>query len=125
MNNPALWDGILYKPSGIWTKSFTSSDQTVTAAGLLTLAHGMGVQPKSIILAIVCQTAEQGYSIGDVVYIANYGNGGKGFGIYADTTNINIRFNLDAATLSGHHKTTGAQVTFTNVNWKLRVFAGA
>lgn len=46
---------------------YTSPDQTITAGGQLNLNHGLGVVPKSVQFFLVCQTADNGYSVGDVV----------------------------------------------------------
>lgn len=110
-------------PSG--GSSFTSSDQTITLGGLITVAHGLGAQPKAIGAVLVCQTAENGYSIGDLVwsplfneYYGAYGSPGA---CYIDATNINVR--ISNTGLSGGHKTTGANVVLTAANWKLRLYA--
>ena len=105
--------------------SFTSTDQTIALGGLITVAHGLGAQPKVLGAVLVCQTAENGYSIGDLVwsplfneYYGAYGSPGA---CYVDATNVNVR--ISATGLSGGHKTSGANVVLTAANWKLRIYA--
>jgi hypothetical protein len=106
-------------------EKFTSSDQTITAAGSLTLAHGLSAAPDAVGLSLVCQTNELGYTAGDVL---NYGymgrpNGSRGASIVPDGTNLNIRYGSGATTFEAINKTTGTTGNLTNANWKARFFA--
>lgn len=96
-----------------------SSDQTITAAGALTLAHGLGVAPTLVQLQLKCITAELNYSVGDLVEIGSGVVNGtdRSISVVADATNINIRFG--ASLPSVPNKTTGAGSTITAANWKL------
>lgn len=107
------------------TKSFTSSDQTMTLAGGLTLAHGMGIVPKLVNLQAVCQTAEGNYATSDVVYDVGASiTGNVGVAVYADATNVYCRVgSTNFANMI--NKTTGASFVPTLANWKLRVRAFA
>lgn len=98
---------------------FVSADQTITLAGALTLAHGFGAVPRAVKLALVCQTAELGYTIGDVLMDVSARTIAS---IVVDATNLNIRF-LDSANVGIVNKTTGARTSFTVANWKARFFA--
>ena len=97
--------------------TFVSADQTITLAGALTLAHGLGVAPRFWSVAYVCQTAELGYSIGDIVD----GSSDAEPGIQPDATNLNVRYRSSAPSLV--NKTNGALNTITPANWKARFFA--
>lgn len=112
-----------------FTKSFESGQQTITAGGALTLAHGLGVQPKLYLPYIKCLTAESGYSIGDEVIInpATSGEGSlnRGISIVPDATNINIRFGSDNPPILMMNKSTGAFTGATSANWKLIIRAWA
>ncbi len=104
--------------------SFESTQQTITSAGLLTLAHGLGVKPKLYAVVLQCLTAEHGYSIGDEVMCAQTrqtagGGGERGVSLVPDATNLNIRFAAPATVFNLIHKTTGAAVEVTNANWAL------
>jgi hypothetical protein len=111
----------------IFTLSYVSSDQTITAAGSLTLAHSLGVAPKIVAVELVCQTGEQGYSAGDVIaYHTKAGaTTNRDLIIVPDSTNLNIRFGSAANTFSVIHKTTGVDADLTNGNWKVRFKAYA
>ena len=96
---------------------FQTADQTITLAGALgPFAHGLGAVPKLVTLFLVCQTAELGYSIGDITVVNSVTAS-----ITVDATNINIRFNSAAPSIV--RKDTGVIAAFTAANWKLRVVA--
>jgi hypothetical protein len=104
--------------------SFTSPDQVITSAGALTIAHGLAGTPIRMAVSLVCQTAELGYSIGDVTpiglsdLVAN-----QGASIVPDATNLNIRFGTQANVFRVLHKTTGASTNITIANWRVRFYA--
>lgn len=113
----------LYAAAGVVT-GFTSTDQTITAAGSLTIAHGLGVAPKRIAWALVCQTADQNYTAGDVVfYPLNNTGTNQGVVIVPDATNLNVRFGSSATVFQIINKTTGAANNITLANWKIRFYA--
>lgn len=103
--------------------AYTSSNQTITAAGSLTLAHGLGATPKAITVLLVCSSGEAGYSAGDEVVINPIIGEGTAYGvaIWMDNTNVNIRFGSAATTFFVLHKTTGDHTAVTNANWRLKV----
>lgn len=105
--------------------SFESAEQTITSAGSLTIAHGLGVRPDGRIDAwLVCQTAEVGYSVGDRVPVnaslgGNDGTAGFGLAVVLDATNINVRYGSFSSPFVLINNTTGAQIGATNANWRL------
>lgn len=106
--------------------AYTSAEQTITAAGSLTLAHGLGVEPESIELRLVCKTTELGYPVDDVVLLAPGRNdSNRGLAVVPDETNIFIRFGSGAAPLAVMNKTTGGEGGITPANWRLVVKAWA
>lgn len=107
---------------------FTSAEQTITAAGSLTIPHGLGTADLMVQARLICKTAEGGYSIGDEVVVNNSINTSanpQGQSIVPDATNLNIRFGSNASTYDILDKTTGAEFNITNANWKLIVKAWA
>lgn len=112
-------------------KAYESAQQTITSAGALTLAHGLGVKPKHIEAAIQCTTAEQNYSIGDEIVIGAddmslaVAAAGAGISCVPDATNLNIRYGSSASAFHHLNKTTGASANLTNGNWKLVMRAWA
>jgi hypothetical protein len=113
---------------------FTSTDQTITAAGTLTLAHGLGAVPKLVHIYLVCQTANNGFAVGNVVaprecgFNANTSGGGIGCVAKVDSTNVFIVFGSKSGTFQLNSNATGAvgnSFFINNSDWKLRVVAEA
>lgn len=119
------------KASGLspFTKVFISAQQAITAAGGLTLAHGLVVQPTLIQSKIHCVTAEAGYSIGDEVIINTGcdfdGTNNRGLSVVPDTTNLNVRYGSSASPILALNKSSGVATLLTPANWKLIVSAWA
>jgi len=109
-----------------FAKSFTSSEQTITSAGSLTIPHGLSASPLLIQARLICKTAEIGYSIGDEVVLSMYGSDAVnsfGASVVIDTINIDIRYGSHANVFLLINKTTGAVSSITLANWKLIVRA--
>jgi len=107
-------------------RSFTSSDQTISTAGLMQVAHGLGAVPIITQMYLVCLTAEYGYSVGDVVSVGvNAGNtaGNKYNSLMVDATNVRVRFANEGNCFAINHKTTGVMSVAANASWALRVSA--
>lgn len=108
----------------VFTKSYTSTNQTISSGGLLTLAHGLGAVPKLVTAELVCQTAELGYSIGDIVEIVTTSgidtNGStRGIGIRKDATNLLVRYGTNAAPITILPAAGTAMSAITAANWRL------
>jgi hypothetical protein len=105
---------------------FESSEQTITSAGALTLAHGLGAVPKLIMFEVICKTAEDGYSIGDLLAVSYTCTGG-GANIHNtptwDATNVYVRFSSITECFRVANKTTGGDTGLTNGNFRLIVRA--
>jgi len=108
---------------------FTSTDQTITAAGSLTLAHGLSSTPSLIDVILVNQIGNAGYSPGDLLPI-NKGqceaSFGTGVAVIPDATNLNIRFaggSGGTVLFTVIHKTSGAGESIVNADWKIRFIA--
>jgi len=118
----------LYSP--ITPPRFTSSAQTITSGGGLTIAHGLGVRPFYVSAYIECTTADQGYSIGDRLYhpfsVSDASADGRGVSLSVNgTANVDVRFGNQASVFLANNKTTGAAVLLTNSSWRLYVIAEA
>lgn len=104
-------------------ESFESTQQTITAAGSLTLAHGLSGAPDMVMVKLKCLTSEFNYSIGDEVFIEHFQMGGstlvsRGCSIVPDSTNLNVRYGSQSNTFIQLDKTTGAINALTNSNWE-------
>jgi hypothetical protein len=112
------------------SKQYVSPDQTIVAAGLVTLSHGLAVVPKLVMVSLVCQTAEFGYLVGDVVPVppnSNSSANSDGFGpaIRLTSSQIIVRYGSTAAVFIILSATTGSIVSITPANWRLRIGAYA
>lgn len=106
-----------------FTKSFFSAQQTITAAGALTLAHGMATIPRLLQVTLVCQTGEGGYTAGDILlvptsYTDTSAGNQYGASVVPDATNLNIRYGSYANTWFIPRKDNGNEFGITNANWK-------
>ncbi len=101
--------------------TFTSTGQTITSAGALTIAHSLGAAPFDYFCELECTTAEYGYSIGDKVKVAETDvvgqSPGYGVSIVPDATNLNVRYGSGTTVFVGIHKTNGTTQGFTNSSW--------
>ncbi len=112
-----------------FTKNFTSANQTITSASLLTLAHSLGVAPTLMRFSLVCMTIDNGWTVNDVIEVSpgvTASAGNSGFGVYSDATNIYVQFgSLATNPILYYNKTTGASVALTSVNWNMILRAWA
>lgn len=104
---------------------FQSANQTITAAGSLTIAHGMPRAPVLVQAYIKNTSSIFGFSVGDAVP-ANLGDAGANTGavITSDSTNIYIRFGSSGGFVT-LDKTAGTNVTALPANWDFFVRAWA
>ncbi|WP_276199671.1 pyocin knob domain-containing protein [Chelatococcus sp. XZ-Ab1] len=106
-------------------REFVSSEQTITALGTITLAHGLGVEPRIAQPYLICKTANAGYSVGDVLASASYvhteaGVGHFGVTIKKDATNVVIKI---ANGIKVANFANGAGDAITLGSWRLVVRA--
>ena len=108
---------------------FESSQQAITIAGSLTIAHGLPRQPILYKGFLKCTTAEFNYSIGDETPAlesdANSAGAASGISVVPDATNLNIRFGNSSAVFFVINKTTGVLNAITPTNWRLVMRAWA
>lgn len=105
---------------------YTSSAQTITAAGTLTLAHGLGATPRLVFARLKCTSTDQGYSVNDqlCIHLAYDGStADAGLSVVPDATNLNIKYGQQADTFSALNKSTGAHQPLTNTKWQLIIQA--
>lgn len=105
--------------------SFVSSQQTITSGGTLTIAHGLGSQPSTVSIRLVCQNTSGAYSPGDVVYVGNYfvdgSSNASGASLVADTSNLIIRYANGfggGTAFTILNKTTAAVIQVANADWR-------
>jgi len=108
----------------VLTKSYASSGQTITSGGLITLAHGMGIEPKIVQYILQCIIADSGYSVGDRVTVGEVGKD-RANNARLDATNIVIRYFNGTAAWEINGKDWGGDVPANNSRWQLYVRAFA
>lgn len=108
-----------------FNNAYTSSNQTITTGGLLTLAHGLGSKPQLTKVYLYNAVAEAGWSVGDEPEIVTGAEsaGGRINMVWSDATNVYVRFANTASCFSIGTKSTGAPAALTNANWRLIVRA--
>lgn len=107
----------------VFTGSFTSAEQTISATTTLTLAHGLGTNPKLVMITIRCKTAEFGYAVGDEVIV-----GGAG---YQTNTLISTAFNSTnvlvttgpLANINVLNRSAGGNAIITPASWRIVAYA--
>lgn len=104
---------------------FQSADQTITAAGALTLPHGLGRAPILVQPFLKCVSATAGYSIGDITPVFQVPTSNSGVSIVVDATNINIRYGSSANVFLILDKSAGTNSAAVNASWSffVRVWA--
>jgi len=106
--------------------TFKPADQTITAGGQLTLIHGLASLPNFFSIALVCTTAEFGYSIGDIACPISGQDGFSDKGVtivLPNTTDVLIIYGVNAKTFALKDKSTNVKVELTNSSWDLRLVA--
>lgn len=104
--------------------SYQSSAAAFVGGGLLTLTHGLGVKPTRISAALVCKTANIGYSVGDEIpypTFATDSGGSTGLSVVATTTQIFVR--MGASNFVILDKASGVTTFFTAANWDIIIRA--
>ncbi len=110
--------------------TFTSAETTISASTKTTLAHSLGSIPFQVDLYLICKTAADGYVVGDIIKVtqgfhSTAGTSAIGAIMSADATNIYLTTGGNAAggMFKGFNQDSGADVTFSNSNYKMIVKA--
>lgn len=114
------------------TKKYLSSNQMITSAGPLALAHGLGVVPEIVMFELECITTDAGFAAGKVIVVYPAANGlgssgaaSNGFIADKDATTINIRYGSGGTPFQVPNGTNGTIANLTNASWRFRVRAFA
>jgi hypothetical protein len=100
-------------------KTSLSSAYTASSGELLSLAHGLGSVPSSSRLIFQCDTADNGYAVGEKVHVTTWWNGSIAYSnsTFVTSTDCSAR----AATgynVALQNKTTGNSFTPTATRWR-------
>lgn len=112
-------------------REFLSAPQTITSAGLLTLAHGLKTRPKLFRCSVTITTAHIGYAVGDEVEVPHFADisdsdsNTRGISLTADDTNIYIKYRASSTVFGALNKSNGFPAAITNASGLLNVRAWA
>jgi hypothetical protein len=99
---------------------FTSTAQTITAGGTLTLPHGLGAAPTIVTAWLVNVTGEHGYTTGQKVALElGAQTSSRGVSVIFGNTNLVVRFGSAAASIAVVDASTGDNASITNANWTI------
>lgn len=119
----------LLNPSAPVSYSFTSSEQTIISAALLTIAHGMPIPPKFVQIKLVCTTVDNSFSVGQVIFVSPIINTSasqsKANCVFVDDETVKIRFGDATQCFHYGNKSSGVASGLTNSSWDLIVEATA
>lgn len=108
-------------------KVYSSAEQTITAGGTLTIAHGLGVMPKNIRCFLRCKTAELGWSVNNETLVDHIQNAASNYGVqvWADATNVYVQYGLgtNVFTILKRTATAGQTNVITAANWRFMFHA--
>lgn len=98
---------------------YTSADQTITSSTPVTVSSNLGVLPRYASHKLRCLTAEQGYSVGDIVGpVMNNGTGVHIAPVSFTRNTITMLPGTSGTAFYSINKSSSAQAALTNANWK-------
>lgn len=101
--------------------TYTVACSSLTSSGRFTNAHGMGSPPNGFTAYLQCTTANNGYSIGDIIPYSNwspFSAGNWSYQISLDATNVNISTNT-AVDFTAVPKGGGSAISLTAADFNL------
>lgn len=108
---------------------FESSEQSLTDATELTIAHGLGAKPSLVKVVYRCKTAEFGFVVGEELEVnpwmldsSDASRNEKGAWPSWDSTNVYVR---QANTGAAVWNTDGNFIDLTDANWRIVAYAKA
>lgn len=116
-------------PATVWESGYmtpVASYLAIPAAGnSVTFSHGLGADPLTWDIGIICITddsAANGYIVGDYISAKSLtyaSNNGVQTTSFSNSTVIGVVRVINSFALTVYHKTTGAIVSITEANWKV------
>lgn len=103
-----------------FSKEYESSQTTITLNTFSGLTHGLGAVPKLVIIELVCQSPDGGYSTGDRVALTWSGDSttSKGHQVSYNSSFINVGFGTTAPSLLTFGGASTPTFVITTTNWK-------
>ena len=111
------------KWAGALTPDFTSTDQTVTFAASLAVAHGLASAPSFIQLRLKCTSTEANYSVGDEIVFDTAAQASHiGVSVLVDATNVTIVVGSNGVYVVNKTAFTTAIITAAKWVWVVRAW---
>jgi hypothetical protein len=111
--------------SGKLATKYVSSYVGMSNAGQNVFVHGLGAEPDIITYRLKCISAQNGYSVNDIIDVVPSENREgleEGFGSVVDATNITLRIASNGPGIY-QEKNTGATSVLTATKWQVQVRA--
>lgn len=103
---------------------FVSTQQSMTAGGLITVAHGLGAEPTKFFLKLICKTADSVNSVGDKLSIpigvSEASSQSAGVTVKQDETYVYVRVGSGGLVLMNN---SGSVYNITLSNYRMIVIA--
>lgn len=116
-----FWQTIISKFAPAPIQIHESRTARVVNMGHMEYLWNGGATIKFAYVALVCQTPEADYSIGDVVTAFGIGDRTNPLpNVFYDTLGAHIRLAIGSENFWVSHKTTGVQVPITNDRWNIK-----
>ncbi|MCK4706800.1 MAG: hypothetical protein KAT90_15090 [Gammaproteobacteria bacterium] len=103
---------------------YQSAETAITSGDNTSFAHALGSIAKLVTVELVCQTAEYGYSVGDVLVnpVQHGGSANKGFScIIPNSTNVEVTIGAATEPFDAIDHSNGTWIALSKANWKYRV----
>lgn len=114
---------VLHEGNAPISTESVSALQTITNGGSISIAHGLGVEPKSVVLTLECQTAELGWSVGERAEVAPWmSDAGFGCSVRKGAANVDVHVGPNGFTLANRASGNGI-AAITPARWKLETRA--
>lgn len=111
-----------YTKAGNWR--YRSPETSFAADDEGGFSHGLGLTPRKVWVEFICQSADQGYSSGDIVEANPSVHGdSNGVGLWLIKTATSINYGVGVVGTTLLHKTNRTAVNITESNWRMRVYA--
>lgn len=101
--------------------NFTSLDQSYSNGGIVTVAHGLGAEPRNIAVFLRCLTPQKGWAAGTVILLSSTvvtSASAGGVQVYVDASNINARIGASGIFIMDTSGNTD-NTAITPANWRL------
>ncbi|MDE6571078.1 MAG: hypothetical protein K2L95_02565 [Alphaproteobacteria bacterium] len=116
-----FWQNIISKFTPNPFQIHTSRTVSVVNMGYMEYVWNESPQPKFAYVALVCQTPEADYSVGDTVMAFGIGDRTNPLpNVFSDSLGLHVRLAVGSENFWVSHKTTGVKTPITNDRWGVK-----